>query len=105
MEIRIPYGKTTQCLQIEECQVIESKLRTLKAGAGGHKTVKEAMLHPYGGKTLREMAEGKSRAVLIVSDHTRPVPSKYIVPHMLSEMREGNPDLDITLLVATGCHR
>ena len=97
MEIRIPYGKTTQCLQIEECRVIESKIRALKASADGHKTVEEAMLHPYGGKTLREMAAGKSRAVLIISDHTRPVPSKYIVPHMLSEMREGNPDLDITL--------
>lgn len=43
--------------------------------------------------------------MVIISDHTRPVPSRCIIPHMLAELREGNPSIDITLLVATGCHR
>ncbi len=105
MEIKIPYGTAGQSLNIEECQIIESDIQELKACADGHEAVKAAMADPYGGVTLKEMAAGKKRAVLIVSDHTRPVPSRYIVPHMLSELREGNPDMEITLLVATGCHR
>ena len=63
------------------------------------------MASPIASSRLRELAAGKKNAVVIISDHTRPVPSKKIIPHMLAELREGNPDIDITLLVATGCHR
>ena len=33
------------------------------------------------------------------------MPSKVIIPQMLSEIRKGNPNADITILIATGCHR
>jgi len=33
------------------------------------------------------------------------VPSRDILPPMLEELRNGNPQIEITLLVATGCHR
>mgnify|MGYP000568404741 CR=1 FL=1 len=52
-----------------------------------------------------ELAKGKENVVIICSDHTRPVPSKHIIPFMLKEIREGNPDAKITLLIATGFHR
>ena len=39
------------------------------------------------------------------SDHTRPVPSRDILPNMLRELKEGNPNIAVTLLVATGFHR
>jgi len=51
------------------------------------------------------MAEGHNKVVIIASDHTRPVPSKLLMPLLLREIRRGNPDADITILVATGCHR
>lgn len=54
---------------------------------------------------MRQLAQDKRTAVIIISDHTRPVPSRHIIPHMLKELREGNPAIEITLLVATGCHR
>jgi nickel-dependent lactate racemase len=43
--------------------------------------------------------------VIIISDHTRPVPSKDILPNMVRELREGNPEIEISFLVATGFHR
>jgi nickel-dependent lactate racemase len=49
--------------------------------------------------------EGKKNVVIIASDHTRPVPSKVIIPPMLKEIREASPDAKITILIATGCHR
>lgn len=106
MEIKIPYGKTFQTLNIEEgFDLLESKIQELEAGADGGAIVRAAMASPIGAPKLRELAAGKKNAVLIISDHTRPVPSKQIVPYMLEEMRAGNPDIEITLLVATGCHR
>ncbi|MDR3121263.1 MAG: nickel-dependent lactate racemase [Clostridiales bacterium] len=58
-----------------------------------------------GGPRLCELARGKRSAVVICSDHTRPVPSRRILPHMLRELRAGSPGIEITLLVATGLHR
>lgn len=104
-ELKIPYGRSEQTLKIGECQILASKIQELSACADEHEAVKDAMANPYGSFTLRELAAGKEKVVLIISDHTRPVPSKFIVPHMLEEIREGNKDADITLLVATGCHR
>ena len=67
--------------------------------------VAEAMAHPIGSPRLSELARGAKRVTLIASDHTRPVPSKLIVPPMLAEIRSASPDAEITILVATGCHR
>lgn len=106
MIIGIPYGK--MCQELEVCgaiSVLKSEFSELKSQEDQTEIVKKAMDHPIGSEPLWELARGKKTAVLIVSDHTRPVPSRHIVPQMLAELRMGNPEIDITLLVATGCHR
>lgn len=106
MEYYIPYGDTMQKFEAgEDAIVLNSQISEITGGAGQGEIVRSAMEHPVGTRRLCELAQGKKKAVLIISDHTRPVPSQYIVPFMLEEMRRGNPDIDITLLVATGCHR
>jgi nickel-dependent lactate racemase len=67
--------------------------------------VRRALANPIASPRLAELAKPAKTCVVICSDHTRPVPSKYIIPAMLEELRRGNPGLDITLLIATGCHR
>ncbi len=67
--------------------------------------VRKALEEPVGSARLSELAKGKNNIVIIASDHTRPVPSKIIMPLMLEEIRRGNPDAKITILIATGCHR
>ena len=103
--LRLPYGKTYFTAEENGAAVLRSSLSLLKAEKSGEETVKEAMAHPYGGVTLKELAKGKPDCTIIISDHTRPVPSRDILPAMLRELREGNPDIEITLLVATGFHR
>ncbi|MDD4692211.1 nickel-dependent lactate racemase [Eubacterium aggregans] len=108
MHFSIPYGSTRLSLNLADEQiagVLESNITDLKAEGSEDDIVVAAMAAPFGGKTLKEMAQGKKDATIIISDHTRPVPSKHIIPFMLKELREGNPDIDITLLVATGFHR
>ncbi len=67
--------------------------------------VKKALQNPIGTKKLSELSAGKNKIVLITSDHTRAVPSAVTMPLILEEIRRGNPDADITVLVATGLHR
>lgn len=67
--------------------------------------VRNALDNPIGSPRLEELAAGKRNAVIIISDHTRPVPSRHLIPQMLERLRAGNPAIDVTLLVATGCHR
>ena len=106
MRIHIPYGHGSQELDIEQgALMLESRIAQMTSDRDQTEIVRDAMEHPVAGERLCELARGKGSAVVIISDHTRPVPSRYIVPLMLAELREGNPDIDITLLVATGCHR
>jgi len=103
--ITLPFGKVKLTYELSaEDEVLTSSVGKLSSG-NGMETVRKAMASPYGGRTLREMAKGKKNIVVIISDHTRPVPSRDILPPMLEEIREGEPDADITLLVATGAHR
>lgn len=105
--IKLPYGKTEINLELPEGSFgkLVSRVGELKNSIDGAEIVRKAMKHPFGGRTLRELAAGKRTATIIISDHTRPVPSQDIIPAMLEEMRSGSPDINITLLVATGCHR
>lgn len=106
MRVSIPYGKGNITADIGgNCRVVTSRISEMKPDGIDEDIVRMAMEHPVGGKTLRTLAVGKRKAVIIISDHTRPVPSKIIIPFMLKELRDGNPEIDITLLVATGCHR
>ena len=105
--IKILYGKGA--IEIDETRydaaVIESRIGELKATGSGREIVRAAIENPIGSPRLRELAKGKRSCVVIISDHTRPVPSKDILPEMFAELEAGSPGIDVTLLVATGFHR
>ena len=105
MSIHIPYGKGHIECAIPHDGLLTSRIDTLKSDRPGIEIVREAVASPIGSKALSELAVGKKTCTIIISDHTRPVPSKDILPQMLAQLRRGNPDIAVTLLVATGCHR
>lgn len=108
MEIQIPYDRGTIPLHIDEENVkavIMSPLHKLVRQKGEAEIVKDALAAPIGSKSLRELAEGKKKIVIVTSDHTRAVPSKITLPLLLEEIRKGAPDAEITILIATGLHR
>lgn len=110
-KVELPYGKDRIEVDIPGASTLRSRVDELSAAHGkgaapsGADIVKQALAEPIDSAPLRELARDKKSAVIIISDHTRPVPSKDILPAMLSELREGRPDIKITLLVATGFHR
>ncbi len=104
--VKFFYGKGTMDLDVpDDTPVLTSRIDELKSTREGTEIVREAMEHPVGSPKLSELAKGKKDCVIIISDHTRPVPSKDILPNMIRELKEGSPDIDISLLVATGFHR
>lgn len=109
MDITLPYSKEGMALHLDDqldYEILESAITSMpKSEKSEDELVIEAMAHPIGSPKLSELAKDKNKIVIICSDHTRPVPSKHIIPFMLKEIREGNPKADITLLIATGFHR
>lgn len=106
MLIQLPYGKEHITVDIPQSRlkaVIKNDIDNMPVL--GEAAVVKAMNEPIGQKSLIELAKNKNKVVIIASDHTRPVPSKAIIPHMLKQIRLGNPNADITILIATGCHR
>ena len=106
--IPIPYYTSSLDLHIAEENleaVITAKTEEYNPGKSEKELVEEALQNPIGTPRLRELAKGKKKVVLVTSDHTRAVPSKLTLPILLKEIREGNPDADITILIATGLHR
>ncbi|HIX73210.1 MAG TPA: nickel-dependent lactate racemase [Candidatus Anaerobutyricum stercoripullorum] len=109
MQIKLPYSTTGMMLHLEDdldVEVLASSIESMpKSDKTEDEIVLEAMENPIGSPKLSELSRGKEKVVIICSDHTRPVPSRHIIPFMLKEIREGNPDAKITLLIATGFHR
>jgi len=106
--IKFPYGKDTIEYDIPDDRfngLLVSTLHEYKALFSQEDLVRRALENPIGSGRLCELAKGKKNAIIIASDHTRPVPSKIIIPAMLSEIRKENPGIGITILIATGCHR
>ena len=107
-EIPIPYGRGALLLHIEEEHlqaVLTARMHTYVPEQSEEALVREALAHPIGTPRLRDLARGKQKIVLVTSDHTRAVPSKITLPILLEELRAGNPEAEITILIGTGLHR
>lgn len=106
--VEFHYGKEKIAYEFsgnELISVFESSINKYEPILSEQELINNALDNPTGSEKLSVLAKGKSKVVIIASDHTRPVPSKLIIPPMLSEIRKGNPEADITILIATGCHR
>ena len=106
--VQFPYGKETICCDLPDehlLGVLQPKIHHYDPGATQQQLVERAMEKPLGTPKLEQLVVGKEKIVIIASDHTRPVPSRIIMPPMLAAIRRGNPQADITILIATGCHR
>lgn len=106
--IPIPYYTSTLNLHVNEENlkaVLTAKMHGFHAEKTQEQLVLDALEHPVGSPRLRELAKDKQKIVIVTSDHTRAVPSKITLPLLLQEIRSGNPQADITILIATGLHR
>ena len=108
LHLQFPYGKGVMSAALPKQQVkavLTSELESYRPDTDDVTLVRRALENPIGSPPLRELSRGKQKVTIIASDHTRPVPSKLLMPALLQEIRTGNPEAEITILIATGCHR
>lgn len=95
VEIRVPREQCLGLIGIEEPG-------PLAWPAGG----RTALAAPAGSRPLAGIARGARRAVIIVSDSTRGVPTARVMPMLLEELASaGVPRTAVTVVVARGVHR
>lgn len=107
-KIKIPYHKQMLEIEIEDKNllgILESKAENYKTKETQEELVEMALDNPIGSEKLEDLVKDKKNMIIISSDHTRPVPSKVTMPILLRRIRKANPDIDITILIATGFHR
>ena len=104
--ILIPCGRGYQTLHVEKAH-LRAVIRPGKwdAAKDEKSAVLAALAAPVASPPLRELARGRKRVLVITSDHTRPVPSRITMPLLLEEIRDGSPEAEIVILIATGLHR
>lgn len=106
--ITLPYGRGKLSMELPDGRlhaILRSEAHNFHPTSSETELVRQALEHPIDSPRLYELAKNKRKIVIISSDHTRPVPSKIILPEMIREIRNGNPQAEITVLIATGFHR
>ena len=99
------FGEKTIDLELpDSVNPLEMKpLRPLSDPAGA---LYDCLAHPIESPPLSELVQGKKKVCIVVSDVTRPVPNRIILPPILETLlRSGIEKDDITILIATGMHR
>ena len=108
MDFQLPYYKGTLPLHVPDrnlAHVLENNAAQFRTQVPQAQIVQEALNHPIGSPALRDLARGKKKILVITSDHTRSMPSRITMPLLLDEIRRGQSDAQITILIGTGLHR
>lgn len=103
--VSLPYGKEQITANISDNRlsgIMYSNATRYSSGKTEAKIVKDALLKPIGSPPLRELARGKKHVVIISDNHPCPVPDRLILPALVREIRSGNPQADITILLESG---
>ncbi len=108
MHIRLKYGEEGLDLEFPETPNFvgilspqEAEVIALPADA-----VSQSLAQPIASAPLKELARGKADAMIVISDITRPVPNRLLLPLIIRQLEAaGIPADKITSLIATGIHR
>ena len=108
MDFQLPYYKGTLPLHVPDKNlkhVLVNHAEEFHSDRSEADIVRDALAAPIGTPPLSALAQGKQNILVITSDHTRSMPSGITMPMLLEEIRKGQPDASITILIATGLHR
>jgi lactate racemase len=105
MKVNLLCGKESLPVELpDSVQLIENK--PAQALRNPEEAVLEALRNPIGTEPLHRIAHGRDNACVVISDITRPVPNKVLLPPLLRTLEESGISREkITILIATGMHR
>ena len=108
MQVKLKYGKTGIVLNYPETPNFQGVLypAAVKPLVDPPTELKESLENPIAATSLREIATGRKNAIIVISDITRPVPNRLLLPGILEQLERAGVSRDsITILIATGIHR
>ena len=106
MLINLKYGTNEESVNIPDKNLIGVAIpKQVPPALDCRKAITEALAAPVEQKPLHILAQGCNRVCIIISDHTRPTPSKVLIPYVWEELAKANLDRDqVCILLATGLH-
>ncbi len=105
MRVALPYGMEQVEVTVPDGTAVAHP-RELPRVDDVSAEIRRAMAEPIGCPRLHEIAAGKSDAVVVVNDITRPAPSREMLTAILEELKlAGIPRTAVTVVIATGNHR
>ncbi len=107
MRVRMRYGRGELEVEVPDQNIVGPlRMKRAKPLSAPVETIEAALLSPIASPPLSEIARGRSSACVVISDITRPVPNKLILPPILRTLeKSGIPREEIVILIATGIHR
>lgn len=105
--IAIPYGSSSLEAEVPGARVLFSgEFEELPAIDDFEGTLLARLEQPTAGRPLREIGEGRAKALVLVEDNTRQTPVDRILPVLFDYLNEISlTDDDIEILTASGTHR
>lgn len=104
VQVSLKYGKGSVRIEIPRSRL----LGTLKPKPYSRRgqSVPEALASPAAAEPLSKVVDGKDRVVIVVSDITRPCPTRRILPHVVRLLKNSGVSRDnLRILIGTGTHR
>lgn len=96
LQVELPHEHVTDVLRQRPLPVPDDPVAATR----------RALAEPVEAPPLARIAGGRSDACIVVSDITRPVPNRVILPPILDALADaGIPPRRVTILIATGLHR
>jgi nickel-dependent lactate racemase len=101
----LPFGRTEVSIDIPSKYNVKL-IKPYKSESAGDeiKEIKRALKTPINSRRLFEIAREGGKAVIIVSDTTRPTPTCKLLPPLISELKAGGIE-DVTVVFGLGIHR
>ncbi|MFC1932360.1 nickel-dependent lactate racemase [Chloroflexota bacterium] len=101
MKIKIPYGKKTVEVRVDDGRVL-GVVEPNRVHIGDEaETIRKGIQNPIKSKNFDEFIEDAKDLLFIVNDHTRPTPTAKILDVIYDTVK----DKDVKFLIATGAHR
>jgi len=101
MKIKIPYGKETVEVEVDDERVL-GIIEPNPVSIGDEiETIRKGIQNPANSKSFDEFIEDAKDLLFIVNDYTRPTPTVKVLDVLYDRVKEK----DVKFLIATGIHR
>ena len=105
MQVHLAYGEQGLDVELPDDAVVLQP-QAVAGIAEPERAVAEAIAQPLGSPPLAEIVRRGNTVAIVVSDITRPVPNRVILPPILAVLHDaGVPSDDVVIIVGTGLHR